>query len=96
MGILLYGFSWFSKIGKGGGPIKDLIKYIVQALVDNPEQVEVSEIEGTRTSIIEVRVANKEYGQVIGKQGRNADAIRTILRAASAKDKKRSVLEIVE
>ncbi len=76
--------------------IRDLIKYIVQALVDSPEQVEVSEIEGTRTSILEIRVAKEDIGKVIGKQGRNASAIRIILRAVSAKAKKHAVLEIVE
>ena len=78
--------------------MKDLIKYIAQALVDEPEQVEVFEVEGGHTLIIELRVAKKDMGKIIGKQGRTAQAIRTILGAASAaaKVKKRTVLEIIE
>ncbi|MEE9401844.1 MAG: KH domain-containing protein [Desulfobacteria bacterium] len=76
--------------------MKNLIKYIAQALVDYPEQVEVSEVEGEQTSVIELKVAKEDLGKVIGKQGRTARSIRTILSAASAKIKKRSVLEIIE
>ncbi len=76
--------------------MKDLIKYIAQALVDNPEDVSVSEIEGSQTSVIELKVAKEDLGKVIGKQGRTARAMRTILSAASAKVKKRTVLEIIE
>jgi hypothetical protein len=76
--------------------MKDLIKYIAQALVDYPEQVEVSEVQGEQTSVIELKVAKEDLGKVIGKQGRTARSIRTILSAASAKLKKRSVLEIIE
>jgi hypothetical protein len=76
--------------------MKDLIKYIAQALVDHPEQVEVLEVKGHRVSVIELKVAKEDIGKIIGKQGRNAQAIRTILRAASAKMKKRTVLEIIE
>ncbi|MBW1743629.1 MAG: KH domain-containing protein [Deltaproteobacteria bacterium] len=76
--------------------MKELIKYIAQALVDLPEQVEVSEVEGEQTSVIELKVAKEDLGKVIGKQGRTARSIRTILSAASAKIKKRSVLEIIE
>ncbi len=76
--------------------MKDLIAYIAKALVDKPEEVMVTEIEGEQTSVIELRVAKEDLGKVIGKQGRNARAIRTILGAASAKMKKRSVLEILE
>ena len=76
--------------------MKDLIKYIAQALVDNPEVVEVSEVEGNQTSVSELKVAQEDLGKVIGKQGRTARAMRTILSAASAKLKKRSVLEIIE
>lgn len=76
--------------------MKDLVKYIAQALVDNPEVVEVSEIEGERTSVIELRVAKEDLGKVIGKQGKTAKAMRTILSAASAKVRKRTVLEIIE
>lgn len=76
--------------------MKELIKYIAQALVDNPEEVEVSEIEGEHTVVIELKVAKSDIGKVIGRQGRNVQAIRTILSAASAKVKKRAVLEIIE
>jgi hypothetical protein len=75
---------------------EELIDYIAKALVDNPEQVEVSEVEGNRTSVLELKVAKEDLGKVIGKQGRTARAMRTILSAASAKLKKRSVLEILE
>jgi hypothetical protein len=76
--------------------MKDLIKYIAQALVDNPEKVEVSEVQGEQTSVIELRVAKEDLGKVIGKQGKTAKAMRTILSAASAKVHKRTVLEIIE
>jgi predicted RNA-binding protein YlqC (UPF0109 family) len=76
--------------------MKNLIKYIAQALVDNPEQVSVAEAEGNQTSVLELKVAKEDLGKVIGKQGRTARAMRTILSAASAKIKKRTVLEIIE
>ena len=76
--------------------MKDLIDYIARALVDHPEQVSVSEIEGNQTSVLSLKVAKEDLGKVIGKQGRTARAMRTILSAASAKIKKRSVLEIIE
>ncbi|MBU0987885.1 MAG: KH domain-containing protein [Proteobacteria bacterium] len=76
--------------------MKQLIYYIAQALVDKPEQVEVSEVEGNQTSVLELKVAKEDLGKVIGKQGRTARAMRTILSAASAKIKKRTVLEIIE
>ena len=76
--------------------MKDLIDYIARALVDNPEEVSVSEVEGNQTSVLELKVAKEDLGKVIGKQGRTARAMRTILSAASAKVKKRTVLEIIE
>ncbi|MCJ7810492.1 MAG: KH domain-containing protein [Desulfobulbaceae bacterium] len=76
--------------------MKDLISYIAKALVDNPEEVGVTEIEGEQTSVIELKVAKNDLGKVIGKQGRTARAMRTILSAASTKVNKRSVLEIIE
>ncbi len=76
--------------------MRDLINYIAKALVDNPDRVEVSEVEGNQTSVLELKVAKEDLGKVIGKQGRTARAMRTILSAASAKVKKRTVLEIVE
>ncbi len=76
--------------------MKDLIKYIAQALVDNPDKVEVSEVQGEQTSVIELGVSKEDLGKVIGKQGKTAKAMRTILSAASAKLHKRTVLEIIE
>jgi predicted RNA-binding protein YlqC (UPF0109 family) len=76
--------------------MKELIKYMAQALVDNPDMVEVSEVVGEQTSVLELRVAKEDLGKVIGKQGRTAKAMRTILSAASTKIRKRSVLEIIE
>ncbi len=76
--------------------MKDLIKYIAQALVVNPDTVEVSEVQGEQTSVIELRVSKEDLGKVIGKGGKTAKAMRTILSAASSKDRKRAVLEIIE
>jgi hypothetical protein len=76
--------------------MKDLIKYIAQSLVDNPEQVKVEEVEGHHTSVLELKVAKEDMGRVIGKKGRTAQAMRDILSAASGKVKKRMVLEIIE
>jgi uncharacterized protein len=76
--------------------MKELIKFMAQALVDHPDQVEVSEVAGEQTSVIELRVAKEDLGKVIGKQGRTAKAMRTILSAASTKIRKRTVLEIIE
>jgi predicted RNA-binding protein YlqC (UPF0109 family) len=76
--------------------MKELITYIAKALVDKPEEVVVTEIEGEQTSVIELKVAKEDLGKVIGKQGRTARAMRTILGAASTKINKRSVLEIIE
>ncbi len=76
--------------------MKDLIEFVAKALVDNPGDVTVSEIAGNQTSVLELKVAKEDLGKVIGKQGRTARAMRTILSAASAKAKKRTVLEIIE
>jgi predicted RNA-binding protein YlqC (UPF0109 family) len=76
--------------------LKELIEYMAKALVDNPDQVRVSEIEGEKTSVLELNVSKDDLGKVIGKQGRTARAMRTILSAASTKVKKRAVLEIIE
>jgi len=78
------------------GTMRDLVAYIAKALVDKPDDVEVTEIEGEQTSVIELKVAKEDLGKVIGKQGRTARAMRTILSAASTKIRKRSVLEIIE
>jgi predicted RNA-binding protein YlqC (UPF0109 family) len=76
--------------------MKELIEYIAKLLVDNPEEVSVTELKGEQTTVIELKVAKEDLGKIIGKQGRTAMAIRTILGAASTKMKKRSVLEILE
>jgi hypothetical protein len=76
--------------------MKELIKVIAQALVDNPDSVVVDEVAGEQTSVIELRVAKEDMGKVIGKEGRTAHAMRTILSAASMKFNKRAVLEILE
>ncbi len=76
--------------------MKELIEYIAKSLVDRPENVSVKETEGEKTTIIELRVAQEDLGKVIGKQGRTARAMRTILNAAGTKIGKRCVLEILE
>ena len=72
--------------------MRDLVEEIAKALVDNPEEVSVTEIEGEQTTVLELRVAQPDLGKVIGKQGRTARAIRTILGAAGMKLRKRFVL----
>lgn len=76
--------------------MKELVHFIAQALVDKPEEVEVRVIEGERTTVIELKVAETDLGKVIGRQGRTARAMRTIVNAAAAKLRKRVVLEILE
>jgi predicted RNA-binding protein YlqC (UPF0109 family) len=76
--------------------LKELIQYVAKSLVDMPEHVEVTEISGEQTTVIELKVDKTDLGKVIGKQGRTARALRTILNAASTKLRKRSVLEIIE
>lgn len=76
--------------------LRELIESIARALVDRPEHVKVNEIEGEKSLIIELSVAKDDLGKVIGKEGRTAKALRTILTAASAKLEKRAVLEILE
>ena len=76
--------------------IKDLIQRIAEALVDSPEEVTVTALEGSQATVLELKVAKEDLGKVIGKQGRTARAMRTILSAASTKIRKRSVLEIIE
>jgi predicted RNA-binding protein YlqC (UPF0109 family) len=76
--------------------MRELIEYIAKSLVDRPENVTVKETEGEKTTIIELRVAQEDLGKVIGKQGRTARAMRTILNAAGTKIGKRCVLEILE
>ena len=76
--------------------LQELISYVSKSLVDLPDAVEVNEIVGEQTTVIELKVDKTDLGKVIGKQGRTARALRTILNAASTKLKKRSVLEIIE
>jgi predicted RNA-binding protein YlqC (UPF0109 family) len=76
--------------------MKEFIERIAKALVDQPDAVKVTEVEGERTSVIELSVANEDMGKVIGKQGRTVSAIRTLLNAASMKHKRRTILEIIE
>jgi len=76
--------------------LKDLVEFMAKSLVDEPDQVDVNEVQGEQTTVIELKVAKSDLGKVIGKEGRTARSMRTILNAASTKLKKRSVLEIVE
>jgi predicted RNA-binding protein YlqC (UPF0109 family) len=79
-----------------GGDMVKLVELIAQALVDSPEQVQVTAAEGEQSTVLELRVAPVDLGKVIGKQGRTAKSIRTILGAASMKLKRRYTLEIIE
>ncbi len=76
--------------------MKDLVTYIAKALVDRPEEVVVTEKKGEQVTVLELKVAKEDLGKVIGKRGRTAEAIRTILTGASAKLKRRCVLELLE
>lgn len=76
--------------------MKDLLEYMVKSLVDNPDDVKIEEVSGEKTIIYELRVGEGDLGKVIGKEGRMAKAIRTILTAASMKKGKRAQLEIIE
>ncbi len=76
--------------------MRDLVEQIVKALVDYPEQVRVTEVEGQKTTVLELRVEQSDLGKVIGKQGRTADAIRLILDAAGMKLRRRFLLEILD
>jgi len=78
------------------GSMQNLVAYIAQSLVDNPHSVSVDEVSSGQTMVLELHVAKPDIGKVIGRQGRTAQAMRTIINAASAKDRKRTVLEIVE
>jgi len=76
--------------------MKDLIDYLAKSLVDNPDAVEVKETQGEAASVLELRVAKEDLGRIIGKQGRTAKSIRTILNAAASRVNRKVVLEIVE
>ncbi len=75
---------------------RDLIEYIAKAIVDDPSQVRVNEVEGEQTAILELRVDPEDVGKVIGKQGRIAKAMRTVLASASVRSGRRAVLEILD
>ena len=75
--------------------MKELVEYIVRALVDKPDEVNVSETEGESVTILEIKVAQEDIGKVIGREGRIANAIRTVVKAAGAKHKKRVTVEIL-
>ncbi len=76
--------------------MKDFVEYIVKSIVDNPDAVDVKEIEGSRTTVYELRVDQSDLGKVIGKAGNTAKSIRTLLAAGAARQGKRAVLEILE
>ena len=76
--------------------MEDMIRNIAMQLVDRPEKVEVNVVEGNQTIIVELQVAKEDVGKIIGKQGRTADAMRTLLSAVGAKYRKRTVLEVIE
>jgi len=78
------------------GNLKELVEFMAKSLVDVPDEVEVTEIDADQTTVVELKVAKVDLGKVIGKQGRTARSMRTILSAASTKLNKRSVLEIIE
>jgi predicted RNA-binding protein YlqC (UPF0109 family) len=75
---------------------KDLVEYIVKSLVDDPSAVNVAVVEGEKSTILELRVAQEDIGKVIGKHGRIAKAIRTVLQAAAAKNGRHTILEILD
>src|SRR4051812_48917566 len=85
-----------SSSGKKLSELSKMIEYMARMLVDLPDQVEVNEIEGENTTVIELKVAKEDLGKIIGKQGRTARAVRTVLNGASTKLRKRTVLEIIE
>lgn len=76
--------------------LTELVAFIARSLVDNPDQVEVREVSGEQTAVLELKVAPEDLGKIIGKQGKTAKAIRTILSASAAKMRRRAVLEILE
>jgi len=76
--------------------MREFVEYIVKSIVDNPDDVRVEEVQGSRTTVYELRVAQADLGKVIGKAGATAKSIRTLLAAAAARQGKRAVLEILE
>ena len=85
-----------AEVGEGGVRMKSLIEDIVKALVDRPEEVQIKEVIGDHAHVLELRVSKEDLGKVIGKGGAHASAIRTLMAAASGKEKKRYILEIIE
>jgi predicted RNA-binding protein YlqC (UPF0109 family) len=81
---------------RGGEMMKQLIEDIVRSLVDCPDDVQIKEVIGEHAHVLELRVAKEDLGKVIGKGGAHASAIRTLMAAASGKEKKRYILEIIE
>jgi predicted RNA-binding protein YlqC (UPF0109 family) len=80
----------------GGNEMKELLLLIAKALVDNPDEVSVNEVEGEQSIILELKVAKDDMGKVIGKQGKIAKAIRTVIKSAAVKENKRVVVEIIQ
>ena len=76
--------------------MKDLVRFLVEALVDHPEEIEIYEVEGGQTTILELKVHPADVGKVIGRQGKTANALRTLLKAHASRERKRVVLEIIE
>ena len=76
--------------------MKELIEKIVKELVDHPDQVNINEVQGSQSTILELRVAKEDIGKIIGRQGRTADAIRTIINCSAAKLSKRYILQILD
>lgn len=83
-------------MSQSGGSMKELIEYIARSLVEKSDRVEMNEIEGTQTNVIELKVAKEDVGKVIGRNGRTADAIRTILNCGAVKMDKRYILHILD
>jgi predicted RNA-binding protein YlqC (UPF0109 family) len=80
----------------GSGSMRELIEYVAKSLVDNVNKVEINEVSGAQTNVIELKVAKEDVGKIIGKSGRTADAIRTILNCGAAKLNKRYILHIID
>lgn len=76
--------------------MKELVEYIAKSLVDNPEEVSVTQVDGEKAIVLELRVASEDMGKVIGRQGKIAKAIRTVVKAAATKEGKRAVVEILQ
>ncbi len=93
---MVFQLEKFNVLSAEDSEMKELIEYIAKSLVDQPDAVKVTEVTGERTSVIELSVAEEDMGKIIGKQGRTVSAIRTLLNAASMKQKKRTILEIID